>query len=210
LRLCTAWRPLAANAWQEKLLPPGTQPTLGRWPRNICSDFVPGRPAGHGQPKLVSWFRSSLAHDAGSAGVVDAESLDGGEDVIGGLGPAEGLGIGVVLVDEGLDAGLQLGDAAMDAYLAFGEQGEEPLDLPYGEPQGLMHPHEIVVRREERERVDVVFDLLRESVGQPSEASRGTVSAPAESRDGSVFDALRRLAASIQSTPDTPEGTGRT
>jgi hypothetical protein len=32
-----------------------------------------------------------------------AEALDSGEDVVGGVGPAEGLGIGIVGVDEGDD-----------------------------------------------------------------------------------------------------------
>ena len=80
---------------------------------------------------LVSWFRSSLDHDWLAGSVVDAEPLDGGEDVVGRLGPSEGFGIGVVLIDEGGDVGFQVGDAAMDAaaYLLVGDQGEEPLDL---------------------------------------------------------------------------------
>jgi hypothetical protein len=39
----------------------------------------------------------------------EAEALDGGEDVVGGLGPAEGLGAGVMGVDEGAEAGFELG-----------------------------------------------------------------------------------------------------
>jgi hypothetical protein len=44
-----------------------------------------------------------------------AEALDGGEDVVGGLGPAEGLGIGVVGFDEGADVVLQVPGRAVDA-----------------------------------------------------------------------------------------------
>ena len=60
-----------------------------------------------------------------------AHRLDGSEDVVGGLGPAEGLGIGVVRVDEGLDVVLELLGGAVHAApdLLFGEQGEEALDL---------------------------------------------------------------------------------
>ena len=38
-----------------------------------------------------------------------AEPFDGGQDVVGGLGPAERLGIGIAGVDVGGDGGLQLG-----------------------------------------------------------------------------------------------------
>ena len=60
-----------------------------------------------------------------------AAALDGGEDVVGGLGPAEGLGIGVVRIDEGTDIMLELLGGPVDAApeLLFGEQGEEALDL---------------------------------------------------------------------------------
>jgi hypothetical protein len=44
-----------------------------------------------------------------------AEALDRGEDLVGGLGPFEGLGVLVGPVDEGADVGLQLSDRAMDA-----------------------------------------------------------------------------------------------
>jgi hypothetical protein len=43
-----------------------------------------------------------------------AEALDGGEDVVGGLGPAERFGIGVVSVDEGADVALQLVGGAVE------------------------------------------------------------------------------------------------
>jgi len=44
-----------------------------------------------------------------------AEALDRGEDLVGGLGPFEGLGVLVVPVDEGADVGLQLPDRGMNA-----------------------------------------------------------------------------------------------
>jgi hypothetical protein len=61
----------------------------------------------------------------------DAEALDRGEDVIGELGPAEGLGVGVVGVDEGADGGFELGGGTVDAApdLFVGQEGEEALDL---------------------------------------------------------------------------------
>ena len=64
-------------------------------------------------------------------GVVSAEALDGSKDVIGGFGPSEGFGIGVVSVDERGDVRPEGGDAAMDAASDFlvGEEREEALDL---------------------------------------------------------------------------------
>src|SRR5215469_16314167 len=60
-----------------------------------------------------------------------AEAFDGSEDVIGGLGPFEGLGIGVVMTDEVHDVGAQSLDAAIDAApdLLVGDEREEALDL---------------------------------------------------------------------------------
>jgi hypothetical protein len=60
-----------------------------------------------------------------------AEADDRGEDVVGALGPAEGLGIGVSGVDVGGDRRLKLGGGAVGAApdLAVGEQAEEALDL---------------------------------------------------------------------------------
>ena len=64
-------------------------------------------------------------------GIVSAEALDGSEDVIGGLGPSEGFGIGVVSVDERSDVSPQSGDAAINAApdLLIDEECEEALDL---------------------------------------------------------------------------------
>jgi hypothetical protein len=56
----------------------------------------------------VSRIRSSYAHWLDGDGAV-AEPLDGGEDIIGGFGLAEGLGIGVAGIDVGGDGGLQFG-----------------------------------------------------------------------------------------------------
>ena len=77
----------------------------------------------------MSRIRSSRRF--GFGGVSDAEALDTGEDVVGGLGPAEGLGIGIVVIDEVTDGVLKGRDATVDATpdLTFGEEREEALDL---------------------------------------------------------------------------------
>ena len=60
-----------------------------------------------------------------------AEALNGGEDVVGGLCPTEGPGIGVDDVDIGEDGVFELSGGAMGAasQLLIGKQGEEALDL---------------------------------------------------------------------------------
>src|ERR1700738_367874 len=57
--------------------------------------------------------------------------FDGGQDVVGGFGPAKGLGVGIAGVDVGGDGGLQRGDRAVGVALDLlvGEQREEALDL---------------------------------------------------------------------------------
>ncbi len=57
-------------------------------------------------------------------------TFDGGDDCGGICGPPEGLGIGVVLVEEAVDGGLQIDDRAEDAAFQppLGELGEEALD----------------------------------------------------------------------------------
>ena len=64
-------------------------------------------------------------------GIVSAEALDGGEDVVGGRCPSEGFGIGVVSVDERSDVSPESSDAAINAApdLVIGEECEEALDL---------------------------------------------------------------------------------
>ena len=57
--------------------------------------------------------------------------FDGGQDVVGGFGPAKRLGVGVAGIDVGRDRGLQRGSRAVSAALDLlvGEQCEEALDL---------------------------------------------------------------------------------
>src|SRR5512144_2964380 len=71
------------------------------------------------KPYLVVCVRSSLA-----------ASCDGGEDLVGGLGPREGLGIGVGLGDVGADRALKVLGAGEHAAFepAAGEYGEPALD----------------------------------------------------------------------------------
>lgn len=61
----------------------------------------------------------------------DAEALDAGEDVVGALGPAEWLWLGVGRVDVRLHRLFEVADRAEHAAFqgALGEQGEEALDL---------------------------------------------------------------------------------
>ncbi len=60
-----------------------------------------------------------------------AEAFDGSQNLIGGLGPFEGLRVSVVQVDEGADIGLELPDRGVDASLDLlsGEFSEPALDL---------------------------------------------------------------------------------
>src|SRR5512144_1444354 len=57
--------------------------------------------------------------------------FDGRQDILGGLGPAEGFGVGIAGIDIGGDCRLQLLDGAVSTALdlLFGEKREEPLDL---------------------------------------------------------------------------------
>ena len=61
----------------------------------------------------------------------EAEAFDAGQDVGRGLGPAERLWGGVVLVDEAGDGGLEPCHALVNTApdLLFGDEGEESLDL---------------------------------------------------------------------------------
>ena len=66
-----------------------------------------------------------------------AEALDGGKDVVGGLGPLEGFGGFLMIIDEGADVGLELESGAVHPQLLAREFGEPTLDLV--EPRaGLM------------------------------------------------------------------------
>ena len=60
-----------------------------------------------------------------------AESFDGSQDVVGGLGPLEGFRVGVAGGDVVVDGGFELGRRAMGAALdpLLGQQREEALDL---------------------------------------------------------------------------------
>ena len=60
-----------------------------------------------------------------------AEAFDGGQDVVGGFGPAERCEIAVVGLDISLDGGFEFGSRAVGAALdlLLGQQGEEALDL---------------------------------------------------------------------------------
>jgi len=73
----------------------------------------------------------------------DAEAFDAGEDVGGGLCPAERLGVGVVPLDEARDGGLELGDALVDAaaYLLVGDEREGALDLVQSRRAGGREMH---------------------------------------------------------------------
>ena len=44
-----------------------------------------------------------------------AEAFDGGEDIVGGSGPSEGLRIGIVTIDDAADIVLALGCGSVDA-----------------------------------------------------------------------------------------------
>src|SRR5271167_4113770 len=58
------------------------------------------------------------------------QSVELGEDGVGGFGPSEGLGVIIVGVEIAVDGGLEIGDGAEDAALEAlsGECGEEVLD----------------------------------------------------------------------------------
>jgi len=55
---------------------------------------------------------------------------DVGDDFVGIGDPLEGLGVGVVIIEEAVDGGLEVGDGSEDAALeaALGQDGEEALD----------------------------------------------------------------------------------
>src|SRR6266446_6367270 len=59
-------------------------------------------------------FLSTLGVDRDRA---VTKPFDGGQDVVGGFGPAKGLGVGIAGVDVGRDGGLQRGGRAVGAAL---------------------------------------------------------------------------------------------
>src|SRR5262245_5734336 len=84
--------------------------------------------ASWGASVLIQKFLASLdVHVEGAA----AEALDGGEDVVGGLDPAEGTRIGVAGVDEGLNGHHKFADRSVGAALDlfFRQERKETLDL---------------------------------------------------------------------------------
>lgn len=60
-----------------------------------------------------------------------AEALDGGEYLVGGLGPLVGFGVLVVALDEGANVGFELSGRGVDAtpQLLAGEFGEPAFNL---------------------------------------------------------------------------------
>ena len=60
-----------------------------------------------------------------------AEAFDGSQNLVGGLGPFEGLRVFVVPIDEGADVGLELPDGGVNTSLDLlsGEFSEPALDL---------------------------------------------------------------------------------
>jgi hypothetical protein len=57
--------------------------------------------------------------------------LDAGQDIVGGLGPAERFGVGIGGLDISLDGFFELGDRAEHASFQgpLGQQSEEAFDL---------------------------------------------------------------------------------
>lgn len=80
---------------------------------------------------LVSWTRSSQHRVLFCRGIVTTEALDGSKDVIGGFGPSERPGIGVVSFDERGDVYPEGSYATIDAApdLLIGEECKEALHL---------------------------------------------------------------------------------
>ena len=118
--------PLGYDARDRKLI---VNETEADTVRQIFRRYAQLRSVRELQLELVSWIRSSPVTWLGCDAV--SEALDAGQDVGGGLGPAERLGVGIGLVDERGDRIVQRGEAATDAAaeLPIGQQGEEPFHL---------------------------------------------------------------------------------
>ena len=67
----------------------------------------------------------------------ETEAFDGGEDVVGGFGPPEGLGVFVVYFDEGPDIGFELAGGGVHAALQLlaRQFGEPAFDLIDPDPE---------------------------------------------------------------------------
>ena len=70
----------------------------------------------------------------------EAEAFDGGEDVVGGFGPLEGLRVFVVLFDEGADVGFELAGRGVHTALQllarqFGKPAFDLIDRAGGPVQ---------------------------------------------------------------------------
>ena len=116
-------------------------------------------------------------------------SLNGGQDVVGGFDPPEGLWDSVALIEEGVDGGLQFRDAAMHAApdLLFGQQGQclNPY-VPRARP-GLRrrrYPTAVVwisrdtesANVQSREKAPAMIQSVCDSnVAQPDDGHRGQV-----------------------------------
>jgi hypothetical protein len=102
----------------------------------LASTLSPSRGCASTDNVLVS-FRSSVLSQKFAIlrcvglSVVLAEAFDGSENVVGGLGPFEWLGICVVTTDEVHNVCAQSLDAAVDSAPDFlvGDESEEALDL---------------------------------------------------------------------------------
>ena len=136
----------------------------------------------------------------------ETEAFYGGEDIVGGFGPAEGLWVGVDGVEVGSDRGLQFRGRAVDAAadLLFGDVGEEALDLidpraggrgevnmpsrPRAEPLsdrlglvgGVVVHHEVDVEAAR----DIAFDLAQEA--QELASAMTGIAAPDDLAGGGV------------------------
>src|SRR5882762_7503016 len=99
-----------------------------RQPASVCVSCRSTLPRSSGASVPNQKFLSTLGVDGDRA---VTKPFDGGQDVVGGFGPAKGLGVGIAGVDVGGDGGLQRGGRAVGAALDLlvGEQREEALDL---------------------------------------------------------------------------------
>src|SRR5438876_7775679 len=89
----------------------------GRHPsylRSVNPTDTHGFPARVHTSVPIQKFLSTVGLDGDRA---VTKPFDGGQDVVGGFGPAKGLGVGIAGVDVGGDGGLQRGGRAVGAAL---------------------------------------------------------------------------------------------